>query len=201
MDIWELDKLILFFIFVIPGFISIKIYDLIEPSTKIDSSKVVIDAIAYSSINYALLLVPILMVERNHIDQTHPNWYGVFYLFVLFIAPVAWALIWKYLRTSNFLQKHIPHPTSKPWDYVFSQRQPYWIKVTLTNGTKVGGKFAGKSFASSTPSEEQIYLEETWILNDQGGFEKVKNRSAGIIIMSKEISYLELINYEGEENE
>jgi hypothetical protein len=34
MNIWEVDKLIIFIAFVIPGFISIKVYDLFVPTER-----------------------------------------------------------------------------------------------------------------------------------------------------------------------
>lgn len=195
MDIWEQDKLILFIAFVIPGFISIKVYDLLVPTNKTDSSKMLVDAVAYSSINYALLLIPMLSVESSKLNQVHPNCYAFFYFFVLFLAPILWALIWKWLRTQEFFQKNAPHPTLKSWDFVFSQRKSYWIKITLKDGSKIAGKFSSNSFASSFPAEEQIYLEETWILNDSGGFERAKNRSDGVIVIGSEIAYVELLKY------
>ena len=41
------------------------------------------------------------------------------------------------------------------------------MKVILKDGTLIAGKYAGNSFASSAPADEQLYLEETWILNDK----------------------------------
>lgn len=99
------------------------------------------------------------------------------------------------MRSTDFAQKNAPHPTGKPWDYVFSQRKPYWIKIVKTDGTIIGGKYSEKSFASSSPAPEQIYLEESWIVNDNGGFERVKNNSAGVIILSSDISHIELRKY------
>lgn len=194
MDIWEVDKLILFIAFVIPGFISIKAYQLLFPSTKVSTSDQLIDAVAYSSINYALLILPILGVERGLLKEAHPALYNLFYIFVLFLAPIAWVLIWRFLRTRDFFQRNAPHPTAKPWDYVFLQRKPYWVKIHLKDGTVIAGRYAEKSFASSTPAEEQIYLEETWVINDKGAFERPKNNTAGVIVLSSEISYLELRN-------
>jgi len=194
MDIWELDKLALFIAFVIPGFISIKAYQLAFPGTERVTSDQLIDAIAYSSINYSLLIFPIILVESGKLQETYKFLYYLFYLFVLFIAPIIWVLIWKYLRTRDFFQRNAPHPTAKPWDFVFSQRKSYWVKVTLKNGSVIAGRYASKSFASSTPAIEQIYLEETWIINDKGGFKRPKNNTAGVIILSGEISYVELRN-------
>lgn len=92
------------------------------------------------------------------------------------------------------MQNIIPHPIQKPWDFVFSQRRSCWIIVTLKDGEKVAGKFGHNSFASSAPSEEQIYLEEEWLLNEDGGFERQAEQSAGIIILSSEIRSVELYN-------
>lgn len=192
MDIWEIDKLALFLAFVIPGFISLKAYQLTFPGAERATSEQLIDAIAYSSINYALLILPIIAIESGKLQGTCKVLYYIFYVFVLFIAPIIWVIIWKYLRTRDFFQRNAPHPTAKPWDYVFAQRKLYWVKVTLKNGTIIAGRFAYKSFASSSPAPEQIYLEETWLLNDKGGFERAKNNTAGVIILSSEISHIEL---------
>ena len=99
-----------------------------------------------------------------------------------------------YIRTRDFFQRNAPHPTAKPWDYVFAQRKSYWVKVTLKDGTVIAGRYGDKSFASSAPAPEQIYLEQTWVLNNNGGFERAKNDTAGVLILSSEISYVELRN-------
>ena len=172
MDIWEIDKLALFFAFVIPGFISIKAYQLAFPGTERATSDQLVDAIAYSSINYALLIFPIISIESGNLQESCRFLYYLFYVFVFFVAPIIWVIIWKYLRTRDFFQRNAPHPTAKPWDYVFAQRKPYWVKVTLKDGTIIAGRYADKSFASSAPDPHQIHLEETCKLNDNGGFKR-----------------------------
>lgn len=200
MDIWELDKFILFIAFVIPGFISIKCYQLFFPGLSRPTSEQIIDAIAYSSINYAVLILPIIGIENSTLKTIYPFLYYLFYILVLFIAPIIWVLLWKFLRTRDFFQRNAPHPTAKPWDYVFSQRKPYWVKAILKDGQIIAGRYAENSFASSAPAEEQIYLEETWLLNEKGGFVRKKNDTAGVIILSKEISHLELRINKGGDN-
>ncbi len=197
MDIWEIDKLILFIAFVIPGFISIKAYQLFFPGIARNSADQLIDAIAYSSINYALLILPIYWIESSSWKSNCAVLYYFFYIFVFFLAPIIWVWIWKFLRTRDFVQNNIPHPTERPWDYVFSQRKPYWVKVKLKDGTVIAGLYSEKSFASSAPAPEQIYLEEYWLLNDKNGFDRPKKLTEGVIILSSEIVYIELIKYEG----
>lgn len=191
MNIWEQDKLLLFIAFIIPGFIGLKAYELLFPSQPRESSKQLVDALAYSCLNYALLFWAIAYVERSTISDLWPSLYYLFYVFVLFLAPIVWVLAWKRLRTSNLFQHTAPHPTQKPWDYVFGRREPYWVIVTLKSGAKIAGSYDYNSFASSAPAKEQLYLEESWVLNDDGGFDRPRESTAGIIIMSEEIVTVE----------
>ena len=199
MNIWEDDKLIIFIAFVIPGFVALKTYELLFPSERRDSSKQIVDAVAYSCLNYAILFWPIAAVENAKIVNSHPNLYAIFYLFVLFVAPIVWMLTWKWIRESDRFQSFAPHPTQKPWDFVFGQRNTYWVVVTLKSGKRIAGMYGENSFASSAPADEQIYLEQEWVLNEDGGFERPANQTAGIIILASEIATVEFY-YSGEKS-
>ncbi len=126
MDIWEADKIILFIAFVIPGFICLKTYDAISLAPTRDSSQQLIDVVAYSCINYALLAFPILSIENIGLSDSSPKLYYLFWALFLLVVPMALAFVMWKLRTSKFFQKCLPHPVGKPWDYVFSKQIPYW---------------------------------------------------------------------------
>lgn len=194
MNIWDESKIAVFIAFVIPGFIAIKAYELLTPKSYTESSKQIIDAVAYSCLNYVILLWPIYIIEKHKIYSTHPHLYVIFYVFVLFVSPLILVLGWKFIRQMEFIQKFAPHPTQKPWDFVFSQRLTYWIIITLKNGEKIAGMYGPNSFVSSAPAEEQIYLEEYWLLNKDGGFDRPVEQTAGIIILSSEILSVELMH-------
>lgn len=202
MDIWNADKLVLFIAFVVPGFVALKSYGLVEPSASRDTSQQVIDAVAYSCINYALWLWPVLLIESHEVRSLHPMAYAAFYSFIVLGSPFGLALLWHKLRFCPVIQKLLPHPTDRPWDYVFRQRKSYWMIVTLKNGQKVGGMFSGRSFASSSSSPEQLYLEQSWVINAYDGFERPKMETAGILISAAEIMTLEFVNFTyGDANE
>ena len=119
----------------------------------------------------------------------------------MFVFPLIIVFGWKYLRQLEFIQNFVPHPTQKPWDFVFSKRLTYWVTITLKNGKKIAGMYGPNSFASSAPAEEQIFLEEYWLLNEKGGFERPVDQTAGILILSSEIVSVELMHSGEEENE
>ncbi len=194
MDIWDTNKLLLFVTFVVPGFVSLKIYQLLFQVIPRDSSSQIVDAVAYSCLNYAVMFWPILSIEESGVKSSFPHAYYAFYFFVLFVTPVALVCAFMKLPNTDMFLRTLPHPTGKPWDYVFSKRKPYWVVVTLKDQKKIAGRYDSASFTSSYPLPEQIYLQEAWELNADGGFERVRNESAGIIVLASEIESVELFN-------
>jgi len=110
---------------------------------------------------------------------------------IMIIAPACWPVAFLKLSTWRPVARHLVHPVRKPWDYVFAKREPFWIIVHLQNGQKIGGRFDTGSFASTDPADEQIYLEEVWILDQKGRFLKEVERSKGIILMKDQIRAVE----------
>lgn len=195
MDIWDTSKLVLFVAFVIPGFVSLKTYELLFLSTPKDTSSQLIDAVAYSCLNYAILFPVIYYVNAYEVGTTSPIVFALLCLIVLFVSPIVWVCSLRAVRCSNLLQRWLPHPTEKPWDYVFSKRDPYWVIVTMKDGKKLAGKYGYNSFSSSGTTKEQIYFEETWVLNADGGFDRPKETTAGTLIVSSDIDSIEFFHW------
>ncbi|MCR1231192.1 DUF6338 family protein [Klebsiella quasipneumoniae] len=197
MDIWDKSKLLLFIVFVIPGFLSMKIYSILHPNSEIDMSKAIVEVVSYSCINYAIWFYPIYFIESNNYFSS-PVTYCFFYLVVLFVSPIALSFFLVWMRTWKWLGRFLPHPTGRAWDYFFSLRKPAWVIITLKDGKKIGGKFSQKSFASSAPNPEQLYLEENWVINDDGGLERPRNETFGVLILSRDIESIEFFEYHPE---
>lgn len=191
MDFWQIDKIVFFLIFFIPGFISIKIYDLLVPSERRDSSKSLFEVISYSAINFAALSWLIIFIHSENFYTTYIWWYFISIFLILFITPILWPFLILKLLSWELIAKFIVHPIRKPWDYVFGKKQAYWLIVHLKDGRKIGGKFDNESFASSNPAEEKIYLEEVWKLDEYGKFLESIERTKGILILAEEISSVE----------
>lgn len=200
MDIWESSKIIIFIAFVIPGFVCIKVYNLFYPSQEKDVSLTLISSVAYSCLNYAVLSGFIFYFESIELGKSSPILYSLFYAYTLLVNPILMVIIWQWMRKKEVLVKTIHHPVEKPWDYVFSKGTSYWIKVFKKDGTVIGGLYSGSSFASSSPAQEQIYIETKWILDEDNNFVRPVVNSAGVIVLSGEISHIELKHIVEEDN-
>ncbi|MDY0972598.1 DUF6338 family protein [Siccibacter turicensis] len=195
MDIWDINKLLIFIAFVIPGFLSMKIYSILHPNVSLDTSKIIVEVVSYSCINYAIWFIPIYYIEKSTTQSSNAILYFLFYLSVLFISPIVLTIFLVWMRSWKWLRGLLPHPTGRAWDYFFGLKKPAWVIVTLKNGTKIGGKYAENSFSSSAPHPEQLYLEETWVIDSDGGFEHARQNSMGVLILSSEIENIEFFKY------
>lgn len=194
MEVFSNDKFILFLLFFIPGFISLKVYSLLVADEKRDFSKDICEVVAYSALNYAAWSWLLLIITRPGFSEHHPvRMLGAICL-IVFIMPVLWPIILLQFRRCEFLSKYLIDPVRRPWDYVFGKKESFWVIVHLKDGRRIGGLYSSDSFASSYPAENTIYLEKLWHLDEQGGFlEEVKNTN-GAILMSSEISIVEFKN-------
>ena len=197
VDILETDKLLLFIVLIIPGFISMKVWNLLVPSQNRALNDYLFDALAYSFLNFALLFWLLLIVQR--IDQLWVN--IVLLVILLVIFPVLWPILWKIITTAKFLRGKIIHPTPKAWDYFFSLGKPCFMLVHLKDGNLIGGLYQSASFASSYPDPEDLYIQEVWKIDENGSFLEKMPQTAGMLLTRDSIDYIELYNLGDEEGE
>jgi hypothetical protein len=191
---WELNKIALFLVFVLPGFISLFVYDQLIPSIKRDFSKSIIEIMCFSTLNFIVLS---FLIYLNLKFEYYTYYQTLFYfslLLVFILMPVLWPFFFVIFSKSKFFRKNFIHPIAKPWDYFFGKKEAAWVIVHLKNGKMIGGKYSLNSFASSYPDKEQIYLEEVWKLDNIGKFISRIDRTKGIIIIGDDISSIEFFN-------
>jgi hypothetical protein len=168
-----------------------KVYDLMVPGEPRDVSKSVFEAISYSTLNFAVMFWLIALIQTGDFYHRHFILYSLSVAVIMVIVPACWPVVFLGLSTWRPIAKHFVHPIRKPWGYVFGKHDPFWIIVHLQSGQKIGGRYDTESFASSDPADEQIYLEEVWVLDERGRFLNRVERSRGIIIMKDQIRAVE----------
>lgn len=83
------------------------------------------------------------------------------------------------------------HSMPNSWDWRFGRcAGREFIMVTMSDGSTAAGIFGGESFASSDPTERDIYIEELWDVPEDGGPWSPQASRKGILIPAKEIRYV-----------
>jgi hypothetical protein len=90
------------------------------------------------------------------------------------------------------LNLNIVHVIPTAWDWRFSKvpRGGMFIMVTLKNGDQVAGLFGSNSFASSDAGERDLFIEEEYIVSEDGRWE-ARSERVGILICQQEVKYIE----------
>jgi hypothetical protein len=178
-------------LFVAPGFISLKIWGLIHPSQKLVLSESILEALIFSCFNYgATIWVYFLMKDADC--------FWVYFL-VLFIFSLGCPVLLKCLLSIKFLKNKIINIMPKSWDYFFNKRECCFMLIHINDGKIIGGLYGPDSFASSYPEKEDVYLQETWKIDENGRFIKKIADTKGLLINPDVIEYIELFDINNKE--
>lgn len=191
-DLLAPEKLNLFLFFVVPGFVSLKVYDLMVPSARRDFSASIIEVISFSMINFAAWYWLIDLSNRNDLRIDAPVFYYLTMSLVLLVSPTLLAIVGYWFLGSNFLRGRVVHPTPMSWDFLFKQGRSYWLLFHLKSGQKLGGFYSSNSFASSFPHSQEVYVEQLWRVDANGRFLEKADRTAGAVIRADECMLIEL---------
>lgn len=189
---WENDSFLLSVLLFLPGFVSIKVYDLIIPGERRDFGGAAVEAVGFSAINFALLswiIIPYLV----YVDGT-PWWTAVVVLvIVLAVGPVLWPVLLVWFLRSVLARRHFLGPVPKPWDEIVRRKGQCWMILHLKDGRSIGGRFGRDSMMSNFPAPEQLYVEEVWSLDERGAFDSKVERSGGMLVDAEDILVLEVL--------
>ena len=185
-----------FVILIMPGFISIKVWNLIIPSESRALKDSFLDALAYSLLNFAMLFWLMLIIRRTDWTWLRVMLYGV----LMGVGPVLWPILLKVVATRKF-QRIIINPIPRAWDYFFGLRENCFMLIHLKDGSLVGGLSYEKSFASSYPASEDIYIEQVWEISEQGKFLEKIPQSIGMLVTRDSIEYIEMYSFNKEEGD
>ena len=122
MEMTNVNSLLLFILLFIPGFVSIKVYDLLIANEPRDFSKAFVDALSYGAINLAILSWWIWPIITNNFIENHPIKFALYAVMILLVFPVVWPVACVKLLEWLRLKKYIIHPVKRPWDCFSSIR-------------------------------------------------------------------------------
>ena len=204
MTINSIDVVIYTAWFVLPGYVIVRVINTLCPGRKNSDAVNLLKSIGYSVINIALWG----WLYRICIELNNKAWwyYLILTLAVLITSSITGLSIglirycgiirWIILKIFK-IQIEKPIPTA--WDNIFSSRKNgCWVIVSLGNGKHIGGRYSTKSHASSDQEYRDLFLEETYEV-DENGWKKIPD-TEGVWISPNEIKKIEFIG-DGDNNE
>ena len=199
MEFLDESKLWLFVFLFLPGFVSVKVNGLLIASERYDFSKNLLEIVGYSLLNL-IVFSWLIMLNISKGWLFYNSFWFYLSLFLVFIAgPVLWPVLFDLLLKKSILKRYLLSGTKTAWDSVFCRKDSFYVIIYLKDGRKIGGKYGMNSYASAYPMPERIFLEEVYLLNDDGGFSEAVQNTAGVLIVSDEIDLIQLFKTKKDE--
>ena len=190
----NLESWTLFLVFVLPGLISMNVYRILFAVRVIDWKGSLLQALFYSCLNLAVSLPILIPIHQDGFLEKHPYFYTAGLMIVILVLPVTWPFGYRYLIAWQWLSSKIQLPYPTAWDYFFDRRVPVFVLVQLKNGSRLGGYYGVQSYASSFPTEGDIFLETVYYVDEDGKFKEPVESSGGVIIRKDQYELIEFFN-------
>jgi len=214
-NILKPETLTLFLYFVVPGFITLQIYDVIVPSERRNFGESLIQLVSYSLITRGLLFWAFPIVDaigmpsfRSANIPAYAAYIivnGIFILLAFVVMPMLLALSVYALRVSGrrpinavmrklHLHAAVLDPAPTAWDKFFNIDEPCIIAFHTKDEGVIWGGFSTNSFASAHPAPNQVYVEQVLIVDPTTRQYKRVANSKGAIINLEECHYIEMFS-------
>lgn len=181
--------------FVVPGYLFLLAFNAVIVREIRDATRLVLEAVAAS---VALMTARDLLLELfvgglPHTTLGRPDILANAGLLVA--APLLGNCVGraglKWPRLHKVLG--VRHTIPKAWDWLFASRQECFVRITLVDGSVVAGRFGAASFASSYPSEEDIFVEVAYGVGDDMAIGEAAPSSGGFWVSKSQIRCLEVL--------
>jgi hypothetical protein len=200
--------------FILPGFVTVLLRErTYHVRAGTESFELLLTALYYSATIYlgaACVAVIISVFTDLSTSQVKELWNGDATLAVyaglavagLVIGPATITIAgkrWTDSKTKRSLAGRLrldpSHSTRSAWEHWFAQRQACLVRATLDDGRVVGGFYGTKSMAGYSRDGQDIFIEERWILDEDGWFKESSPSSLGLYIPGSQIVSLEVYGY------
>lgn len=199
--------LLIFLLFVVPGFV----YQAVRISVRgrlpfdLELSTRIVRAVVTSGI---FGLVYLFILGGTLIDAAHGTGYGfehprvgaLLALLAGIFIPAGLALVpvpqWAWIEN---LRSKLPEVTRydftpTAWDKAFQSAEDVFIRVLTNDDRWIAGYYGPASYATSYPEPHQLFLEKAFEVSSNGTIGAEIEGTAGVVIDCTQIQLLQLLN-------
>jgi hypothetical protein len=195
------EAVILLLYLVVPGYIAVKVYDLLAPGERRSLGDTIIDILAWSFILLMFWFWPfVTLYQYSDSLSVGLRYLIVFVLTILavFATPVLAAYLLYTVRHRGFVrgmaEGSSSHPSPTSWDWFFSEKaNNYYVRFHLKTGEKLGGYFGENSFATSFPNKQEVYIEEAWQLDEDEKFIEPIEGTKGAFVCREDCALVQFL--------
>jgi len=192
------DAIYLAIAFIVPGYVFVWIRSLFLNRRPLKPQEQLVAYLAISAVNMAACSPLIIPLVENETLRQRPVLAGLLWFLTLLAVPTLGGVLLGIAAQREWLHRFLQKVGLRPvhvmptaWEWQFSRIDgSAWIIVTLKDGSTVFGLFGSESFASSEPSERDIFIESVYTLGENDSWTPA---GKGALIPHGEIRCIEFI--------
>lgn len=198
--------LLIFLLFVVPGFV----YQAVRISVRgrlpidVELPTRIVRAVVTSGI-FGLVYLVILgdsLIEAAHgtgVGFDHPRIGALLALFGGILFPAGLAVLpapqWAWVEAMRSRLPDVARYDATPtaWDKVFQSAEDVFVRVLTDDDQWVAGYYGPSSYATSYPEPHQLFLERAFQISSDGTIGDEIEGTAGVIVNCTQIQLLQLV--------
>lgn len=185
-------EFIIFLAFIVPGFLSMRVYGLLLPGDEPSLKENILEALAFGIVNFVIMYWAIsLLIDQEFSSRSRLANYSLVVL-TFFVTPLVWPVLLKLILGRLAKWNIVLYGYRNAWDDFFLRRESCWIIVHLKDGRRIGGWFGESSYAGLYPNSGHLSLQELWRLDEDGRFIERIPQSRGVILRPDDYRFVEL---------
>ncbi len=194
MDFLNDGKIWLGIFFIIPGFVSQQVFDLVLARDRRRWGDEIVAVFAYSVANLVIWHSLIAKLVTTGDISTTARILGL--ALCVFVSPAVLGWVFAQILKSTWLNEWIRSPYATAWDFRFSTLEEAWVICHLRDGRAIGGFMSSRSFTSSHPYAKDLYIEQVWKLDERYSFVEAVKGSGGMLVSMSDCTLVEFIENE-----
>lgn len=201
--------------FVLPGFVALAVSEklYVRPVSRSPLEYILLTSV-FSSLSYVILGLVVWVLSNTtpkhlgyRVQHEHIGLLAALGFVVVFVLPVGIAVLgWRFdksalrCRVWSFLGLNTDFLTLSGWDYMLKRKIGFLVRVRLSDGRMIGGRFGFHSFIPLQGKTEDLdlFLEERWSLDSDDWFIEADVGSLGVWIPAREIVSMEMYTDDGD---
>ncbi|MBV8299233.1 MAG: hypothetical protein JO083_06805 [Candidatus Eremiobacteraeota bacterium] len=194
------EQVLAFAALILPGFISLRVYEMRRGGEARKTSEVLLDLVVYSLVTDVAAFAALWLVAVIVPDRLQPFLKVSVWALAILVLPVAVAFMFFELRRRMLSLGLSRDPTAKPWDRFFERvgrfDGTFGAILTMRDGRKIGVRLIDPSYASSYPAPEQALFGEVWTIDpERARFVRPVPGSCGVLVDKADCETIEFLRW------
>lgn len=194
------EEVLAFAALILPGFISLRVYEMRRGGEARKTSEALLDLVVYSLVTDAVALAALWVLSIIVPHGVQPILKLSAVALILLVLPVGVAFMFFEFRRRMLALGLTRDPTAKPWDRFFERARRFdgmlSAILTMRDGRKIGVRLIHPSYASSYPAPEQALFGEVWTIDpERAMFIRPVPGSCGVLVDKADCETIEFFRW------